>query len=109
MPIVERWWPFSEQMIQHDRDDPGVYELGNSSDIVVYVGSSNELRRRLREHLAEASSSCIKKNTIKYRLEYTRDYVRRERELYDDHVRTYGKPPACNEVRPAAQATWVRR
>ena len=108
MPISNQWWTFSESMIQHDRDDPGVYELGSSSDMVVHVGSSNELRRRLRQHLAESSASCIKKNTVKYRLEYTRDSARRERELYDEHIRLYGKPPACNEVRPPAQTSAVR-
>lgn len=100
MPITSQWWTFAEDVIKLDRDDPGVYELGNDAGSVVYIGSSNELRRRLLEHLNEAAGTCIKRHTTKYRMEYTKDYKVRERELYDEHVRINGKPPQCNDVRP---------
>jgi len=101
MPISAQWWTFSETLINLDKDDPGVYELGDRSGIVVYVGSSEKLRRRLKEHLNEPSYTCIKQNTIQYRIEYTADYRKREQELYDAHVAIYGKPPKCNDVRPS--------
>jgi len=100
MPINTQWWTFAGYMVDMDRDDPGVYELGNENDQVIYIGSSNELRRRLREHLNEPSGTCVKRHAKKYRIEYTWDYKTRERQLYDEHVRVYGRPPICNDVRP---------
>ena len=100
MPITNQWWTFSESVIQHDHDNPGVYELGDASKNVVYIGSSNEVRRRLREHLAAHAQSCIGNRTKFYRIEYTQNYVQRERELYDSHVRLHGQRPICNDVRP---------
>jgi hypothetical protein len=101
MPIQAQWWSFVESVIEVDRDDPGVYELGDKDGTVVYIGSSNELRRRLREHLNEASSACIRQNVTHYRMEYTANYRTRERELYDGHVRIFGMPPKCNDSRPS--------
>jgi GIY-YIG catalytic domain len=102
MPIQAQWWSFVESVIEVDRDDPGVYELGDKDGNVVYIGSSNELRRRLKEHLNEASYTCIRQNTTHYRIEYTPNFQNRERELYAGHVRIYGKPPECNNSRPAS-------
>src|SRR5436309_15494738 len=45
------WWYFSRGTVESDRDDPGVYEMGNASDSVVYIGSAEALRRRLKEQL----------------------------------------------------------
>lgn len=101
MPILAQWRPFSGGVIEIDKDNPGVYELGDKSGMVVYVGSSNELRRRLKEHLNESTYTCIKQNTTQYRLEYTQDYKKREQELYDAHIAAYDKPPKCNDARPS--------
>jgi len=97
---MSQWWTFSDGMVESDREAAGVYQLGDANEKVVYVGSSNNLKRRLKEHLGESATSCIKKNAKKYRLEYTDDYVNRERELYDEHVRVHGVSPLCNSVRP---------
>jgi hypothetical protein len=102
MAIQAQWWSFVESVIEVDRDDPGVYELGDKDGNVVYIGSSNELRRRLKEHLNEALYSCIRQNTTHYRIEYTPNYKNRERELYAGYVRIYGKPPECNNSIPAS-------
>jgi len=97
MPLTAApWWYFSRGTVESDRDDPGVYEMGNASDSVVYIGSSDALRRRLKEHLSE-SGTCIRKNTVRYRIEYTKDYQAREQQLYDEHVKIHGEPPQCNE------------
>jgi predicted GIY-YIG superfamily endonuclease len=100
VPIETQWWSFVESVISIDRDHPGVYELGDKSGMVVYIGSSNELRRRLMEHLNEMAHTCIRQNTTRYRIEYTANYGKREQELYKSHVATYGKPPKCNDSRP---------
>jgi excinuclease UvrABC nuclease subunit len=100
MPIQAQWWSFFESVIEVDRDDPGVYELGDKNGVVIYIGSSDELRRRLKEHLNEAPHTCIRQNTTHYRIEYTANYTSREQELYRYHLATYGKPPQCNNSRP---------
>jgi DNA-binding transcriptional regulator YiaG len=101
MPIRAQWWSFVESLIEVDRDDPGVYELGDKDGAVIYIGSSNELRQRLKEHLNEAPYTCIRQKATHYRIEYTTNYTNRERELYKLHVATYGKPPRCNDSRKA--------
>jgi predicted GIY-YIG superfamily endonuclease len=93
---------FAETIVQYERESAGVYELGNSSGQVIYIGSTNNVRRRLREHLAE-SGTCIKRNASVYRVEYTSNYLAREGELYDEYVRLYGRAPHCNEVRPGGR------
>jgi hypothetical protein len=100
MPIQAQWWSFVQVVIEVDRDDPGVYELGDKNGTVIYIGSSSELRRRLKEHLNEASNTCIRQNTTHYRIEYTAAYKGRERELVQAYVRMHGKPPACNDSTP---------
>ncbi len=95
-----QWWTFSEGMVASDHDDPGVYEFANDAGVVVYVGSSNEIKRRLNEHLSEDAKSCIKKNAAKYRIEYRSDYKTAERAYYDEFVRANGHAPQCNDVRP---------
>jgi hypothetical protein len=95
-----QWWSFNDSMVNSDRDDAGVYELANSRGEIIYIGSSNAIRRRLKEHLSEDAKSCIKKNAAQYRVEYRSDYQSAERSYYDTFVRQYGRQPQCNEVRP---------
>jgi hypothetical protein len=97
---MSQWWTLTEAVVQYDRDAPGVYELGNAAESVIYVGSTNEIRRRLREHMGEDAKSCIKKNAAKYRIDYRTDYAAEERRRYDSFVAANGRAPLCNSVRP---------
>jgi hypothetical protein len=96
MPLVTSVWIFSAGMVDSDRDEPGVYELLTGTT-VVYIGGSNEVRRRLREHLADPPGRGI----THYRIDYTSDWKRREQQLYDEYVRLYRAAPLFNSVRPA--------
>lgn len=95
-----QWWTFSASMVNSDRNDGAVYEFANSAGTIVYIGSTNELKRRLTEHLGEGATSCIKKNAARYRYDYTSNYAKLEQQLYDEFVRLNGKQPTCNTVRP---------
>jgi len=95
-----QWWSFTEGMVDSDRNEAGVYEFENSAGTIVYIGSSNDVKRRLQEHLGENTTSCIKKNAARYRIEYRSDYQSAERAYYDDFVSRYGRAPQCNQVRP---------
>jgi hypothetical protein len=100
MPIRAQWWVFTDVIIDSEQDLPGVYELGNAAGEAIYIGSSNEIRRRLMQHWNESNSSCVKRNTRQYRVEYTGDYLVRERELFDEHVKAHGQPPLCSASAP---------
>jgi predicted GIY-YIG superfamily endonuclease len=99
MPIDRPWLLFSEIAINLEQDESGVYELGNRTGSVIYLGSSSRVRQRLKEHLNAWSTTCLKKHTAKYRVEYTSKFKAREWELYDQHVRSHSKPPRCNAAR----------
>jgi len=98
--MFSQWWTFSDGIVDSDRNDPGVYEFANTAGVVLYIGSTNDIKRRLKEHLGESTTSCIKKNAAKYRIEYTTSYATRERELIEEYRRTYGRLPQCNSIQP---------
>jgi hypothetical protein len=95
-----QWWTFSEGMVASDRDAGGIYEFANSAEQIIYIGSSGALQSRLRQHLGEDAKTCIKKNAIKYRLDYRADYAAEERRLFDEFVTQNGRKPSCNDIRP---------
>ena len=103
MPIEFSWLPFTkDDYTPIDIDQEGVYEFGDSNGMVVYVGSTNAIKTRLARHLActDSCDPCIQKHASQYRVEYTSSYERQEWELYNEHVRIYGRPPICNDVSP---------
>lgn len=77
-----------------------MYEPGDSEALVVYIGSAEKTKRRIKDHVNEQENDCIKKSAKKYRTEYTQSYKCREKELYDEHVKLFGKAPACNKIVP---------
>ena len=50
-----------------------VYMLTNSTDTVMYIGVTNDLKRRLSEHYAEQSNSFTKKYHV-HKLVYYEEY-----------------------------------
>jgi hypothetical protein len=54
------WWSFTDGMVDSDRNEAGVYQFANATGDVVYIGCSNDLKRRLKEHLGENTTTCIK-------------------------------------------------
>jgi hypothetical protein len=96
---LDRWWPFSKAMVDYERNEPGVYQFATASGAIVYIGSSNEIRDRLKEHIGEDVKSCVRQNATQYRVEYRPDYLEEEQRLYNEFVRQNGRAPQCNEVR----------
>jgi predicted GIY-YIG superfamily endonuclease len=96
-----QWWSFREGMVNSDREEGGVYELADAGSRTIYIGSSRQIRTRMRQHLSEEASSCIRQNATQYRIDYRSDYAAEELKLYDKFVRENGKPPKCNKARPA--------
>lgn len=95
-----QWWAFSDGVVDLDKDDSGVYELGDANDNIVYIGSADKLKRRLKEHLSASAKVCIKNNAKRYRIDYRSDYLAEEKRLYDAYVKANGVAPKCNDISP---------
>ena len=72
----------------------GVYQL-NSDSGTLYHGQSNNLRRRLLEHL-NSTDSCIQKAT-KFCYQETDDPEGLETRILKNFRDKYSKLPPCNE------------
>ena len=97
MPIAGEWWSYTLNLVEMEKDAPGVIELGNPGSNVIFIEGSPKVRARLLEHLGESASSCITRYATRYRVEYTTNYRRREEELFQEHVKLHGRMPRCNE------------
>ena len=97
MPIDGEWWSYTLNLIELEKDAPGVFELGNPGKNVIFIASSPKVRTRLLEHLQESASSCLTRYATRYRVEYTTNFRKREEELFQQHVKLHGKAPRCNE------------
>lgn len=97
MPISAEWWSYTLNLVEMERDAPGVYELGNPGKNVVFIGRSSKVRSSLIEHLGESVGSCLRRYATRYRVEYTPTFRKREEELFAEHVKLHGKLPRCNE------------
>jgi len=93
----------------------GVYELRlNGAEIdypkgrtgVLYIGSAKNIRDRLKSHIRmngrnDIMEDYLCRNECLFRyIEFSRDWKREERNLYDLFVATYGESPKCNRMRP---------
>src|SRR2546428_11504377 len=92
MPLTAApWWHFSRATVESDRDDPGVYEMGDASDSVVYIGSSDALKRRVNRPL-NWTGPPIPKDTGRCPIAYTQDYQARARQPSDNKNKTSCTP-----------------
>ena len=97
MPISSEWWSYTINLVEMERDAPGVYELGNPGKNVIFIGSSHQVRSTLLEHIKEPVGSCVRRFATRYRIEYTDDFKKREDELFNEHLKLHGKLPRCSE------------
>lgn len=94
---------------------PGIYELSLKGQTiqyqkgqteVIYIGSTKNLKKRLREHVGPSSKNgeiraFLRKHSCLFRyIIMQKNWRKEEGRLYNLFVDTYGKPPKCNRVRP---------
>lgn len=93
MPIAKRWSRATKSSILSKVPEKrGIYELKSFGE-VVYVGRTNNLRRRLLSHLTD-------RNPNYYRYEdlgFDTDGESLEREHYERLVERLGRPPRWND------------
>lgn len=95
-----QWYSFNDKMVDYDRNQGAVYEFADISGNIIYIGSTNELQRRMKEHLSENAKGCIRTNASQYRYDYRSDFAAEEKRLYDSFVRANGRAPRCNSISP---------
>ena len=73
----------------------GVYQLFDSGKNLIYIGRSDDLNRRLNEHL-NTTDPCIK-SAAYFTYEVTSRSAQRETEMLEEYKRIHGRYPRCND------------
>ncbi|MFH1287720.1 MAG: GIY-YIG nuclease family protein [bacterium] len=109
-----------EAVTKYAPEQSGVYEFSvksclslrgaiatkQSQNTVIYIGSTKNIRKRLREHLGKNSKNghikdFLKKFGCSFRyILLKKGWQEEEKNLYKLFVATYGSAPKCNRVRP---------
>ena len=96
MPLPVRWSLFTKSNVRQETDNYGVYELGNSEDIL-YIGEGH-IRTRLMSHFADGSDPIP--GASFYRVEYTGSKVKavqRQNAELNKYKRRHGRYPRYNQ------------
>ena len=95
MPLAIRWSAFTKEDVRRQSDKYGVYELGDSSDIL-YIGEGH-VYTRLMSHFADGSEPTP--GVSSYRTEYTGSKLRavqRQNAELNSYRRKHGRYPRYN-------------
>jgi len=99
----------------HAAENSGVYELSlanneieyeNDKTGVFYIGSSQNIKKRLKEHLQANGKNGDIRKIIKYNkclfryVRFCKDWQKEEKRLYKLFLATFGESPKCNKVSP---------
>ncbi len=97
MPLGKRWSSFTKLSVGNTLDNYGVYELGDTSGQVHYIGEGH-VKTRLLSHFANGGDPIP--GTKSYRFEYTRGKraaEQRQNALLALYKRVHGKLPRFNQ------------
>ena len=90
-------------------NESGVYEIRSfipgAPEVIVYIGSSGNLRKRLAHHLTGSGNNLRLREKIaggaRFRYQVFKGGWRNaEREIYRTYCSTFGAPPECNRMSP---------
>ena len=90
-------------------NEPGVYEIRSfvpgAPERVIYIGSTGDLKKRLRHHLQGTGNNDRLREKIaegaRFRFRILREHWRdEERVVYRIFCTTFGIPPECNRMSP---------
>lgn len=89
------WISFNQQGVSLVNQVGGAYELATNTELL-YIGQSNNMNRRLGEHL-NGDDSCINRAT-RFRVIPSNDPEGTEGDLLDDYRKDNGgNTPPCND------------
>jgi len=96
--ISGEYYEWNEENTRRIQEAPGVYGLYDENHILIYIGSSSNLRERFRHYwTTNFEGDPCKRATKSYKREFTANYEARERALLDQYRKEHGKLPKCNE------------
>jgi len=88
------WVPFNTETIGKAPIKAGVYFLGSEHE-TTYIGASNNIQQRLREHM-NSTDSCIK-NTVSFCYHETLFPEAEEEKQLTAFQYEHGRLPKCNK------------
>ena len=101
MPIGGDIYPWTEDNVNAVRQQAGVYALYDGNQVLIYIGSSNNIRERFQGYWnSNFEEDSCKRDTRYYRREYIDSYEHRETELLQEYRIRHGRLPRCNERIP---------
>ena len=99
--ISGKLFPWNENNAKTIAEKPGVYGLYKTGNVLIYIGSSSNLRERFTHYWnTNFEEDKCKQATKMYKREFRDDYKSRERELLNQYQDENGKLPDCNDVIP---------
>ncbi len=94
----KKWYRLNETNVSRVPRASGVYELGGTGAIVVYIGwaPAEGLQDALRAHIKDSRNPCIARNAFFFRFELTESPEQRAAELLESYrADRFGVPPDC--------------
>lgn len=108
MPINQKWYSFTDEVVSLIPEKSGVYELGNAkTDVVVYIGSSeSSIRSRLREH--RKMKRFMKVSHFRFKRVASEDARNMEAKLVADFKKAHkGKLPRLQGRAPVKRKSFL--
>lgn len=86
--------PFTRFNVMVVPNQPGVYALNDTQGNIIYIGGTDDLKRRLTEHLPEneTENSCIRKSATQFQYLVIENWQPEEQRL----IIKYN--PSCNQT-----------
>lgn len=89
------WWSYTVVMASTEKDEMGVYELGDENKNTVYYGSG-KVETRLLDHINKKECPLARYYRVEHMSET--DARKREQQLIEDYKKSHnGKLPMYNE------------
>ena len=96
--IAGDYYAWNEDNTKKIAEKPGVYALYDENYVLIYIGSSSNLRERFRQYwTTRFGEDVCKRATRTYKREFTTNYEAREKELLEQYEREHRRLPSCNE------------
>lgn len=100
-------YPFFEEQVKHVvPENEGIYRLSNKAEGVFYVGQSDNLQRRLLEHLSDEEKNVCIKGKLEFQVYFRFALLKAEKErlcaesfMYQQFKKETGLD--CNDKKPS--------
>lgn len=98
--ISGSYYDWTEENTKNVPARAGVYAFYDANGTLIYIGSSSDIRERFRHYWStDFEEDPCKRDTKKYKREFTEDYEEKEKELLEQYEHEHGKLPKCNKKR----------